>query len=117
MLGVRLWRTSMSGTKAMPLCAESARPIRFFRYILTGVRLLQTGRHISPRRECRHAWAVWPDMPRNSYPRLGHIQMAWHSHGTMAGQETATVASNRRKMVGQRALSCRNMGSVRAVPN
>ena len=27
MLGVRLWRTSMSGTKAMPLCTESARPI------------------------------------------------------------------------------------------
>ncbi len=27
MLGVRLWRTSMSGAKAIPLCAESARPI------------------------------------------------------------------------------------------
>ena len=84
---------------------------------LTGVRLLQTGRHISPRRECRHALAVWPDMPRNSFAFRGHIQMALRIHGTMAGQETAIVASNRRKMVRQRALSCRNMGSVRAAPN
>jgi hypothetical protein len=56
-------------------------------------------------------------MPRNSFAHLGHIQTALRIHGTMVGQETATVASNRRKMVRQRALSCRNMGSVRAAPN
>jgi hypothetical protein len=56
-------------------------------------------------------------MLRNSYPHLGHIQMALRIHGTMAGQETAIVTSNQRKMVRQRALSCRSMGSVRAAPN
>jgi hypothetical protein len=56
-------------------------------------------------------------MLRNSYPHRDHIQMALRIHGTMAGQETATVASNRRKMDPQRALSCRNMGNVRATPN
>jgi hypothetical protein len=56
-------------------------------------------------------------MLRNSYPHLGYIQTALRIYGTMVGQETAIVASNRRKMVRQRALSCRNMGNVRAAPN
>jgi hypothetical protein len=56
-------------------------------------------------------------MLRNSFAFRDHIQMALRIHGTMAGQETAIVASNRRKMDRQRALSCRNMGSVRAAPN
>jgi hypothetical protein len=56
-------------------------------------------------------------MPRNSYPHLDHMQTALRSRGTMVGQETAIVASNRRKMIGQRALSCRNMDNVPATPN
>jgi hypothetical protein len=56
-------------------------------------------------------------MPRNSFAFRDHIQMALRSRGTMVGQETAIVANNRRKMVRRRALSCRNMGNVRAAPN
>jgi hypothetical protein len=56
-------------------------------------------------------------MPRTSFAHLGHIQMALRIHGTMAGPETAIAANNRRKMDRQRALSCRNMGNVRAAPN